>query len=144
MCFAPTSSCMCLQRSWQPMTWKAQLGLPNYMPFGLRLHFCDCKWLNVERVFIWLMTENIWMLINYFLRVLSLWWHHHELYGVSNHQHLDGLLNRLFRRRSKKTSKLRVTGLCEGNSLVTGEFPSQKASNAQKCFHLMTSSCLWP
>ena len=32
---------------------------------------------------------------------------------------------------SKKTSKLRVTGLCEGNSLVTGEFPAQRASNAE-------------
>ena len=27
----------------------------------------------------------------------------------------------------KKTSKLRVTGLCEGNSPVTGEFPAQRA-----------------
>ena len=31
--------------------------------------------------------------------------------------------NRLFRRRSKKTWKLRVTGLCEGNSPMTSEFP---------------------
>ena len=37
-----------------------------------------------------------------------------------------------FRRRSKKTSKLRVTGLCVGNSPVTGEFPAQMASNAEK------------
>ena len=36
-----------------------------------------------------------------------------------------------FRRRSKKTPKLRVNGLCEGNSPVTGEFPSQMASNAE-------------
>ena len=36
--------------------------------------------------------------------------------GVSNHQPHGCLLNRLFRRRSKKTSKLRVTGLCVGNS----------------------------
>ena len=43
----------------------------------------------------------------------------------------DCLLNRLFRRRSKKTSKPRVTGLCEGNSPVTGESPSQRASNAE-------------
>ena len=35
------------------------------------------------------------------------------------------------RRRSKKTSKLRVTGLCAGNSPVTGEFPAQRASNAE-------------
>ena len=33
---------------------------------------------------------------------------------------------------SKKPSKLSVTGLCEGNSPVTGEFPSQRASNAEK------------
>ena len=31
----------------------------------------------------------------------------------------------------KKTPKLRVTGLCEGNSPVTGEFPTQRASNAE-------------
>ena len=30
--------------------------------------------------------------------------------------------------------------ICEGNSLVTGEFPSQRASSAEKNFHLMTSS----
>ena len=35
------------------------------------------------------------------------------------------------RHRSQKTSKLRVTGLCEGNSPVTAEFPAQKASNAE-------------
>ena len=35
------------------------------------------------------------------------------------------------RRRSKKTAKLRVTGLCEGNSPVTGEFPAQRASKAE-------------
>ena len=29
-----------------------------------------------------------------------------------------------------KTSKFRVTGLCEGNSPVTGEFPAQMASDA--------------
>ena len=33
-------------------------------------------------------------------------------------------------RRSKKTSKLRVNSLCEGNPLVTGQFPSQRANNA--------------
>ena len=43
----------------------------------------------------------------------------------------DCLLNRLFRRRSKKTWKFRVTALCEGNSPVTSEFPAQRASNAE-------------
>ena len=36
------------------------------------------------------------------------------------------LLNRLFRCRSKETSKFHVTGLCAGNSPVTGEFPAQR------------------
>ena len=56
----------------------------------------------------------------------SLQWRHNEHDGVSNHQSHDCLFNRLFRRRSKKTSKLRVTGLRKRNSLVTGEFPSQR------------------
>ena len=59
---------------------------------------------------------------------------------VSNHQSHHCLLFDLFRCRSKKTSKLRVTGLCEGNSPVTGEFPAQRASSAEKCFHLITTS----
>ena len=61
----------------------------------------------------------------------SLQWRHNEPDGISNHQHRDCLLNRLFRRRSKKTSNPRVTGFCEGNSPVTGEFPSQRAGNAE-------------
>ena len=43
-------------------------------------------------------------------------WRHNGRDDVSNHKPNDCLLNRLFRRRSKKTSKLRVTGLCAGNS----------------------------
>ena len=39
--------------------------------------------------------------------------------------------------RSKKISKLCVTGLCEGNPPMTGGFPSRG-----KCFQLMTSSCV--
>ena len=41
------------------------------------------------------------------------------------------LFKRFFRRRSNKTSKIRVTGLCEGNSPVIGESPAQSASNAE-------------
>ena len=44
----------------------------------------------------------------------SLQWHHNERDGVSNHRHLDGLLNRLSRRRSKTVSKLRVTSFARG------------------------------
>ena len=62
---------------------------------------------------------------------IPLQWRHNECDGVSNHRRLDRLLNRLFRHRSKKTSKLRVSGLCEGNPPVAGGFPSQRAGNAE-------------
>ena len=58
-------------------------------------------------------------------------WRHNVRDSVSNHQPHDCLLNCLFRRRSKKTSKLHVTGLCVGNSPGSGEFPAQMASNAE-------------
>ena len=62
----------------------------------------------------------------------ALKWRHNEHDGVSSLQRLGCLLTRLFRRRSKKPWKLRFLGLCEGNSSVTGAFPSQRASNAEK------------
>ena len=68
-------------------------------------------------------------------------WRHNGRDAVSDHQPYDCLLNHSFRRRWKKTSKLRVTGLCAVNSPVTDEFPAQRASNADFFFHLMTSSC---
>ena len=46
-------------------------------------------------------------------------WRHNGRDSISNHQPHHCLLNRSFRCRSKKTSKLRVTGLCAGNSPVT-------------------------
>ena len=61
----------------------------------------------------------------------SLQWCHNGRDGVSNHQRLDCLLNCLFRHTSKKTSELRATGLCDGNSPGTNELPAQKASNAK-------------
>ena len=64
-------------------------------------------------------------------RVFPLRWRHNGRGNISNHQPRGCLLNRLFRRRSKKTPKLRVTSLCAGNSPGTGEFPAQMASNAE-------------
>ena len=85
-----------------------------------------------------------WILVNIPSRQNRLWdigitislhdalrWRHNERDSVSNHQPHHCLLNRLFRRRPKKISKLRVTGLCAGNSPGTGEFPAQMASNAE-------------
>ena len=56
-------------------------------------------------------------------------WRHNGRGHISNHQPHDCLLNCFFGRRSKKTLKSRVTGLCEGNTPVSGEFPAQRASN---------------
>ena len=61
----------------------------------------------------------------------TLQWRHNGRDGVSNHQPHECLLNRLFGRRSKKTSKLRVTGFCVGNSPETCESPAQMVSNAE-------------
>ena len=61
----------------------------------------------------------------------TLQWRLNERNGVWNYQRIDCLLNRLFRRKSKETSKFRATGLCEGNSPVTGEFPTQRTSSAE-------------
>ena len=66
----------------------------------------------------------------------TLRWRRNGHDGVWNHQPHHRLLKRLFGCRSKKTSKLSVTGLCTGNSPGTGEFPAQMASNAENV-------CIW-
>ena len=63
--------------------------------------------------------------------ILALRWRRNGRDCVLNHQPHDCLLNRLFRRRSKKTSNRRVIGLCAGNSPGTGEFSAQMASYAE-------------
>ena len=74
-----------------------------------------------------------WYRMSLFLPLVlaPLQWRHTQRDGVSNHRNHDCLLNRLFRRKSKKTSKLLVTGLCVDNPPVTGGYPSQRASNAE-------------
>ena len=80
------------------------------------------------------------------IQLNTLQWRHNGRDGVSNHQPQHCLLNLLFRRRSKVTSKLRDTGLSAGNSPVTGEFPAQMASNAENvsiwwCHHYIRITC---
>ena len=104
------------------------------------LHF-KIKWLDKS---VWLNLETLVSdtIFCYFQIFISTWstcfihylqrplqWRHNECDGVSNHRYC--LFNRLFRRRSKKASKLWVTGLFEGNPPVTGGFPSERASNAE-------------
>ena len=62
---------------------------------------------------------------------ITLQWRHYERDSVSSCQPHDCLPNCLFKRRSKKTSKPRVNGLCGGNSPFPGEFLAQMASNAE-------------
>ena len=106
----------------KPASNKQNTGLPTSRPTALTSFVCDeiC-------------------ILRYVVYV-TLQWRHNGRDGVSNHQLHDCLLDRLFGRRSKKTSKHCVTGLCAGYSPVTGEFPAQMASNEEKSFHLMTSS----
>ena len=93
-----------------------------------------------ERVFLW-NCQSFWDGKCLDLRgtriYLPLQWRHNARNGVSNHQPHDCLRNRLFRCRSRKTSKLRVTGLCVRGihrwpvNSPTVEFPAQMASNAE-------------
>ena len=75
-------------------------------------------WSKITTTFPRSQRVNIHLLYSYsrFRRAeCALQWRHNERDGVSNHRRLACLLKRLFRRRLKKTSKLRLTGLCEGN-----------------------------
>ena len=60
--------------------------------------------------FVWIFMAYTFPLMWYFnpssaVHVPTLQWHHNRRDGISNQQHLHCSLNRLFRRRSKKTSK---------------------------------------
>ena len=91
-----------------------------------RCQFLRCLYLTVSDVILMLYMMELTKGHDRSLR-----WRHNENDGISNHQPHDCLLKRSSRRRSKKTSKFRVTGLCEGNSPVTGEFPAQRTSNME-------------
>ena len=83
---------------------------------------------------IWAIVIDVLFSILEYQQLWSLQCRHNGRDGVWNHQPHDCLLNRLSRRRSKKTSKLRVTGLCAGNSPITGEFPAKRVSDAENVF----------
>ena len=84
-----------------------------------------------KRIILAMQCNNDPGLNNILNNLIALQWRHNGRNSVSNHQPFEYLLSRLIRRRSKKTSKLHVTGLCAGNSPETGEFPAQRASNAE-------------
>ena len=69
-------------------------------------------------------------------------WRHYERDSVSNHQRLECLPNRLFRRPSKKVWKPRVTGLCGGIHRWQVDSPHKGPVTRKFVFHLMTLSCI--
>ena len=118
--------------------WKMLLTIRQYLGYGLvpnrrqvaiwalMTKFCDtyiyhqiwggCKILHTTPKNTSLYTYHFIFGHTYFH--IPLQWRHSGRDGVSNHQPHHCFLNRLFGRRSKKTSKLRVTGLCARNSPV--------------------------
>ena len=94
---------------------------------------------SIYRVLSLISDQTNGMTRQVFIVGLALHWRHNDHDGASNHQPHGCLLNRLFGRWSKKTSKLRVTGLCAGNSPGPVNSP-HKGPVTRKCFHLMTSS----
>ena len=127
-----------LQTGWQALRvlwkyWKCSLKAP----YKLTVKYATYQ--SVWTIFLMCLTHDYTRNIQYLwncslhtdLELSTLRWRHNDHAGVSNHQPHGCLLNRLFRRKSKKTSKLRVTGLCAGNSPGTGEFPAQMASYAE-------------
>ena len=80
--------------------------------------------------FLFLSLLSISMVLRMTNRYLSLQWRYNDHDSVSNHQPHGCLLNRLFRRRSKKTyiKAPRHWPLC---GEFTGEFPARMASYAE-------------
>ena len=108
---------------------------------------CWNYWVNIfKHTYVHTRAEHVY---NYAMESIFISWRHHDLAlhwrhndrdGVSSHQPHGCLLNHLFRRRSKKTSKLHVTGLCVWGIHRDRWIPRTKGQLRGKCFHLMTSS----
>ena len=107
----------------------AQVVAFDYVTTGKNKGSPTQNWLPWEIEWVSVPSGQRGFSINGRARVLQ--WRHNEHDGVSNHQPHDCLLNRLFRGRSKKTSKLGVTCLSAGNSPETGDSPTQRSSNAE-------------
>ena len=95
------SSCGWLKTPWR---WRDVTEMMSQSPQTVLRHLLQCELHGKHKI------------RNVIYRQSPLHWRHNDHDSVSNHQPHGCLLNRLFRRRSKKTSKLRVTGLCVGNS----------------------------
>ena len=93
--------------------------------------FVHVSWINKRG---WHIVQAHWHYIPRICKQFSLQWRHNERHDISNHRRLDCLFNRVFRRRSTKTSKLHVTGLCEGNPPMTAVDSRCKRPITRKIF----------
>ena len=114
-------------RTWTILSKRKQAVLCEKCVWSIP-HLLEYKFWNVECLTIIICRMTAFDYINTEENT-ALQWRHNDRGGLLIHQRLHCLLNRLFRRRSKKTSKLCVTGICELNALVAGGFPPQRAGN---------------
>ena len=93
----------------------------NVMQNGSTRNTVDPNFFSIYLFLSYIIKESVVIVLLSYRSWCSGWnttsqWRHNDHDGVKNHQPHGCLFNRLFRHRSKKTSKLRVTGLCAGNS----------------------------
>ena len=123
------------QSVYKYITWRQSVSIGLYNILTIAMLNIFKKTLNLFALYIisrhWEGTDvlliegnDVFKLHSSLKQKMALQWCHNGRDGVSNHRRFDCLLYRLFGSRSKQTSKLRATGLCEGNSPVTGEFPA--------------------
>ena len=119
------------------ITFEYWIGHVTFVPLYVMFRFSTRIFYRGVQVYAWCSHFLVfcWSSVSFNVTPLrhTLQWRHNDRDGVSNHQPHDRLPKRSFRRKSKKTSKFRVTGLCAGNSPV-GEIPAQRASNAENVF----------
>ena len=136
-----TACMLCVAMSWTSVSWKLFCGPIIYGTYEKSIHFIH-KMVYHRKDIISFGTTHGWntsnvhastikLKLNVLIMPLSLQWRQNWCNGASNHRHLDCSLKRLYRRRSKKTPKLCITGRCEGNPSVKGGFPSQKACSTK-------------
>ena len=95
-------------KSWVWGSVKRPFLMNWFSSYKIKYYFCESE-INCIKLF---SLYIVFFKTSYLERTLQR--RHNGCDNVSNHQPHHCLLNRLFRRRSEKTSKLRVTGLCAG------------------------------
>ena len=74
-----------------------------------------------------------WKIISFIRIVVALSWHYSDVIMSTMASQIPSItiVYSTVTSGADQGKQFRVTGLCEGNSPVTGEFPAQRASNAE-------------